>query len=238
MVRSPGLFALRHHLGMVRPLILGARRGACRSWSQHGEDAKIVQELETCLARGFYVDVGANHPARISNTYRLYCKGMRGVCIEPNEIFCGLHAKYRPGDIAMCIAVGARAGLAKYYQMSQHGFSTFSDEQCRRYQEDGVALLRESYKPAFPLSTVLEQCRLPNRDVFALLSVDVEGWDEVVLRSNDWRRFRPRLVVVEYNEREAATSTTRFLEEQDYEKIGTFGCNGMFADRSARRDRS
>ena len=46
------------------------------------------------------------------------------------------------------------------------------------------------------LDTLLSQ-HLPHHQTIGFLSVDAEGWDPLVLRSNDWVRFRPRCVLVE-----------------------------------------
>jgi hypothetical protein len=38
---------------------------------------------------------------------------------------------------------------------------------------------------------------LPDGQGIGFMSVDVEGFDLAVLRSNDWQRFRPRFVLAE-----------------------------------------
>ena len=58
------------------------------SYSQHGEDKLVRQLLEKLNLKDLlYVDIGANHPIKISNTYLLYRNGMRGIVIEPNRDF-------------------------------------------------------------------------------------------------------------------------------------------------------
>jgi len=51
---------------------------ATKSYSQKGEDIilrRILGEKEV----GFYIDIGAHHPKRFSNTYLFYKKGWRGI---------------------------------------------------------------------------------------------------------------------------------------------------------------
>ena len=56
-----------------------------RTYSQHGEDEFILETLKNHNLHGsLYIDVGANHPSDISNTYLLYRHGLSGVVIEPN----------------------------------------------------------------------------------------------------------------------------------------------------------
>ena len=52
------------------------------SYSQEGEDMVLARYLEG-QKNGFYVDVGAHHPFRFSNTYHFYLKGWHGVNIDP-----------------------------------------------------------------------------------------------------------------------------------------------------------
>lgn len=228
--RSSLLFTLRQHVAMIPALLAGPGKGASRTWSQHGEDTILVEKLKPYILSGFYVDIGANHPTKLSNTYRLYCMGMRGISIEPNDIFYRMHKRYRPGDIALCAAIGPEPGLSKFHEMSYHAFSTFSEQEYQQLIEQGVKLVREAYKPIFPLSMILEQCRPSGREVFALLSVDTEGWDEFVLRSNDWERFRPCLVVVEQNSLERVAAIDSFLTGVGYSHIDSYGCNCLFTD--------
>src|SRR4030067_3846360 len=141
LTRSRLLFTFRQHLAIIPAILAGASGGASQSLSQYGEDTRIIEVLKPYIARGFYVDVGANHPAKLSNTYRLYCLGMRGICIEPNEIFSRMHTIYRPGDIVLCAAMGLEPSLSKYYEMSYHALSTFSEKECYRLKAQGINLV-------------------------------------------------------------------------------------------------
>jgi FkbM family methyltransferase len=230
--RSPTLFTMRHRMAMLPATMGGSQKAAQRSWSQHGEDERLIVELKDVLRTGYYVDIGANHPAVLSNTYRLYCMGMRGICVEPNALLCGLHERYRWGDVILSAAVGAEDGLLPFYEMSYHAFSTFSEADYKRYIEGGkMTLVRQSLKPMFRLATILKSCA-PADKSFELLSVDVEGLDEMVLRSNDWSKWRPRFVLAEGNTEEAAKGTGGYLREIGYEQVGTFGVNALYRNSS------
>jgi FkbM family methyltransferase len=235
LYRSPAARSLRLNIEMVRPLFMGRRRRASVGWSEYGEDERLARELSGSLIDGYYVDIGANHPARGSNSYRLYNLGMRGVCVEPNDELCNAIRRFRPGDVVLNAAIGAENGLAKFYELSYHGISTFSEEEAVRRQAAGAKLLRISFKPMLRLATILEQCVPPGRSKLELLSVDTEGLDEMVLRSNDWSRFRPRFVLVEANTDDAAIRLRGLMESVGYESIDAFGVNSLFRD--LRQDR-
>ena len=67
---------------LIRPLVSRLRQAllphAVLSYSQEGEDL-ILQRIFATRERGFYVDVGAHHPQRFSNTYKFYRGGWRGI---------------------------------------------------------------------------------------------------------------------------------------------------------------
>ena len=49
-----------------------------------GEDI-IGSQLLREVKRGFYIDIGANHPVNYSNTFSLYKSGWRGIGIDGNK---------------------------------------------------------------------------------------------------------------------------------------------------------
>jgi len=228
--RSATVVSIRQHWGMLLPVVSGYERAAYRSWSQHGEDSMLVDLLRDELHRGFYVDVGANHPAVLSNTFRLYCLGMRGIIIEPNNVLCAFHARYRSRDKIVCAGIGDHDGLMEFHELNYHAFSTFSLEEAEGRVRAGSLIVRHSLKPVFRLDTVLRDVTVGGRDVFSLLSIDTEGFDEIVVRSNNWQLYRPRYVLVEYNTAEARERTSHLLTSLGYKLMRNFGCNGLYAE--------
>ncbi|MDO8518314.1 MAG: SAM-dependent methyltransferase, partial [bacterium] len=88
--------AWHYRLSNIKRSLLGYK-----TYAQFGEDW-VLAELFTDTPRGRYVDVGAHHPKRYSNTYLLYKKGWHGVNIDPNPHTIELFAKARPGDTNIC----------------------------------------------------------------------------------------------------------------------------------------
>src|SRR5271165_6778360 len=64
--------------------------GARTYFSQCGED-RIAARILSDVERGTYVDVGANDPINMSNTYHFYKRGWSGICIEPHQIYSDLY---------------------------------------------------------------------------------------------------------------------------------------------------
>ena len=53
------------------------------SYSQNGEDLILSRLLEGHPV-GKYIDIGAHHPFRFSNTAKLYSEGWSGLNVDPN----------------------------------------------------------------------------------------------------------------------------------------------------------
>lgn len=81
-----------------------------RCYSQEGEE-RILERLFKGKTNGFYVDCGANHPIRYSNTYRLYRKGWRGIVIDALPGTEKIYSRIRPRDIVVESGVGGGKNL-------------------------------------------------------------------------------------------------------------------------------
>jgi FkbM family methyltransferase len=192
-----------------------------RSFSQEGEDLALERLLET-QSTGFYVDVGAHHPFKWSNTYALYRRGWRGINVDPNPGCKARFDQWRPRDINLECGVGIAEGQSTLFVFSDPLLNTFDSELAR--QRDGVGSWRIVQKIGVQVRTLANILRdhVPNEvtDV-DVLCVDVEGRDYEVLESSDWERFRPRYVVVEeigVSIREALRARpTKLLESLGYE---------------------
>jgi len=67
-------------------------------YSQDGEDI-ILKEFFSGKEKGFYVDIGAHHPLRLSNTYLFYKKGWSGINIDAMPGSMKIFNKKRRRDI-------------------------------------------------------------------------------------------------------------------------------------------
>jgi FkbM family methyltransferase len=168
---------------------------ARKSYSAEGEDLLMDRFLEN-KPLGFYVDVGAHHPKRFSNTYRLYCKGWRGVNIDANPGSMTLFQQVRPGDLNIEAAVSSAPQELTYYRFNEPALNTFSKSLAMERVSESCSIIEEITIQTEPLWQILDR-HLPAGTSIDLMTVDVEGFDYEVLRSNDWSRYSPRFVLVE-----------------------------------------
>jgi FkbM family methyltransferase len=164
------------------------------AYSQEGE-AAILDRIFDYRSTGFYVDVGAYHPKRYSNTYACYRRGWRGINIEPTPGARELFELWRPRDIFQTCAISRTSGTRNFYLFEEPALNTFNGALADEYQRSGCRLKATQAVEVKPLSQVLAECQL---DVpIDFMSVDVEDSEMEVLDSNDWERFRPRILLIE-----------------------------------------
>lgn len=84
-----------------------------KSYAIQGEDL-ILRELFEYAKSGFYVDVGAHHPFRFSNTYLFYKVGWRGLNIDAMPNSMKLFNRFRPRDINIECGVAFNGGGGQY----------------------------------------------------------------------------------------------------------------------------
>ncbi|RDV14875.1 FkbM family methyltransferase [Pontibacter diazotrophicus] len=165
-------------------------------YSQEGEDV-ILERLFEGLQQGFYVDIGAHHPIRFSNTFKFYLKGWRGINIDAMPGSMEEFIKIRPNDINLELPISEEEREAIYYIFNEPALNTFSEEMAE--SKNGYKNFRivETRKlKMFPLSTILDK-HVPKGTKINFMSVDVEGFDLQVLKSNNWERFQPEVLLVE-----------------------------------------
>ncbi len=79
-----------------------------KSYSQYGEDL-IVNKLVKKYAinkESIYIDICANHPTRLSNTFVFYKKVFHRILIEPIKNFAFLYKLFRKKVIILKIGIG------------------------------------------------------------------------------------------------------------------------------------
>lgn len=165
------------------------------SFAQNGEDV-VLQRAFPLDRPGFYVDIGANHPVDDSVTKAFYDRGWSGINVEPGRIFHDLK-RDRPRDINIEAAVSSSSGEITFYEFDHalSGLSTTSADLVERISRNHRPPQIRKVK-TLTLKEIFESNQVRTID---FLKVDVEGHEGQVLKSNDWDRWRPRVLVIESN---------------------------------------
>jgi hypothetical protein len=167
------------------------------SFSQEGEDLILSRILEDKKDSGFYVDVGAHHPQRFSNTYMFYLRGWKGINIDAMPGSMVPFKKIRPLDINLELPVMKEKGKLTYYQFNEPALNGFSKELSEsRNGKGGYQIIGTLEIEGATLSEILN-AHVPKGVAIDFMSVDAEGLDLAILQSNDWRKYRPKVILVE-----------------------------------------
>jgi FkbM family methyltransferase len=162
-------------------------------YSQFAED--LVLERVFPQSSGLYIDAGANDPVLHSVTKRFHDRGWRGVNIEPNPLLFDRLARLRPSDINLNCGVAAREGTLTFFEFpTVDGWSTFVPELADHYRREGLVPL-ERQVPVRRLDSICAD--FVGDRAIDFLKVDVEGFEAQLLYGGDWRRWRPRVVLIE-----------------------------------------
>lgn len=204
------------------------------SYSQCGEDLIVDFLLDSMNGPGTrtYLDLGANHPFKLSNTALFYQRGGRGVLVEPDPYLAKVLARTRPRDVVIQKGVHVE-GLdhADFFIMEPSTLNTFSKKEMERYVKMGHLLRKTA-------TVMLENVNalLSTRPSFDFMTIDIEGLDLEVLRSVDWHVHRPTCICVEtltYEKNNAPRKITQindYMISQNYVLYADTYINSIYVD--------
>lgn len=163
------------------------------SYAQNFEDVLLWRALGH-IGAGFYIDVGANDPVEHSVTKAFYDAGWNGINVEPLSAFHARFLAQRPRDINLAVAAGAEEGEVTLFDVpAVNGWASSSPEVAAMHREEGYEVT-EVQVPLRTLDTIWQE---HVTGPVHFLKIDVEGFEEQVLRGIDLARLRPWVLVVE-----------------------------------------
>jgi FkbM family methyltransferase len=209
------------------------------SYSQEGEDMILKSLYEGKKGyKGFFVDIGAHHPVRFSNTCYFYKRGWKGINVEPTPSAIKAFQLFRKRDINLNLGVGGEKGTLKFYCFNEPALNSFSKEVSERInrESDKYKIIKEVDVEILPLSEIFDTY-LPKDTRIDFMSIDVEGLDYQVLRSNNWDKYKPDFILVEENinlDELDQSEIYQFLKAKGYEFIAKTLRTGIYRLKSAQ----
>jgi len=160
-----------------------------KSYSQGGEDLVLLKLLKF-KSSGFFIDVGANHPISLNNTYLFYKLGWKGLNFEPIPELAEKFKHARPRDIVIAKAMSNFTGEANFaagvkeYQVNSSLLSLDLPKQ---------NLIKVAVDK---LENILDEMAVKAID---FISIDTEGTEVDVLEGLNLGKYRPLFILAEYN---------------------------------------
>jgi len=204
------------------------------TYSQEGEDVVLRRFVGEKI--GFYVDVGAHHPQRFSNTYYYYKLGWRGINIDADPELMAEFKNQRSNDINVACGVGDKEDSLIFYVFNERAVNTFDKRLAdERSKIADWKVIAKKKIPVRKLSQILDQY-LPKGQIIDFMSIDIEGKDLEALQSNDWEEYRPRFLLVECFDIDSSEGTHKdivdFLAKQQYIQVARTYYTAIFADKN------
>ena len=163
------------------------------SYAQNFEDVMLWRALGH-IPNGLYVDVGAQHPRIDSVSRAFYEHGWRGVHVEPVPAFAQMLREDRPDETVLQVALGETEGTLALNVFADTGLSTAVSAYAERHVAERNYAVDRIEVPVLTLGAALKA--LQGRDIH-WLKIDVEGFEEQVLRGWDSTLLRPWVIVIE-----------------------------------------
>tara|TARA_B100001027_G_C16258317_1_gene328097 strand:- start:539 stop:1237 length:699 start_codon:yes stop_codon:yes gene_type:complete len=189
---------------------------------EFGEDI-FVRRFFKKTSKGFYVDVGAYHPIKGSLTYDLYKNNWTGMNIDLSKISIDLFKISRPKDINLRNAITDFDGKTFFYESSP---INQQNSLIENYNAEKIEI--DCYK----LNSILENHKIQKVDY---LNIDAEGNDFKVISTFDFKKYKPSLVSIEYNnynfENLMDSDINILLEKNDFKIVSKFGVTCFYAHK-------
>jgi FkbM family methyltransferase len=212
-----------------------------KSYSQSGEDIIIDNALQFMNIKSniYYLDIGANHPFYLSNSYFFYKKGGKGVCIEPDPKLAEKYIKARPRDQILNLGISCNnEKFSDLYIMSADVLNTFSYEESERVSLMGKYSVENSVR--INMMDINEVFKNYLERVPDFMTIDVEGLDLKVLKQLDLDRYRPSVICIETLQYEEKGSPVKhidiieYMNAKNYSIYGDTHINTIFFNRLAK----
>lgn len=164
-----------------------------KSYAQNFEDVMLWRALKHVPA-GRYVDIGAQHPIYDSVSKGFYEQGWRGIHVEPVPTYAEQLRADRPDELVLQLALSDTEGVLPLYVIPDTGLSTGDKALAEKHK------LEHNYnynQIEVPMITMKAALASSVGQQIHWMKIDVEGFEEDVLRGWDSTVIRPWIIVVE-----------------------------------------
>jgi FkbM family methyltransferase len=216
-------------------------------YSQLGEQMvvmNILGRMDQSKINKVYVDIGAYHPFKGSNTYKLYLKNWRGVVVDPNPEKTKKFSSVRPQDICLTNAV-----IPDNWDMAEvEMMATGTNDACESItptlnknnhlnkETANHTYIAKTIKVTDVLNLCCEKLGTP-----AFMSVDIEGLEGDLIKGTDFKKFPIPLLCIEHFLGEFTQGRSVFdyksspmiqhLESNGYELVSVSGVSVILAHK-------
>ena len=191
----------------------------------YSSEDNILNKIFKNKKKGFYIDVGCNHPIRYNNTFFLYKVGWNGINIDISKFSIDLFNLIRPRDMNLRSLISDNNELIKFYYQKEFSVLNTTNKDIAHKHFNAVYKTKV-IKPK-TLNQVLERSKYKNKQI-DFLNIDVEGAELKVLKSINFKVHKPKVICLEilsahYSKNKInnlkKNSVYKYLMKKKYKKI-------------------
>ena len=162
-----------------------------KTYSNWGVDL-IIKNIFRNKKKGFYIDVGCNHPFLNNHTLLLYKLGWSGINIDLDYNSIDMFNYFRKKDINLQYAISdSNNEVELFFYHNRAAKNTIS-------KDFGAGAKSIKKIKTITLNQVLDINNIQSRIDF--LTIDVEGNEMNVLKGFDLNKYNPTLIMLEFIE--------------------------------------
>ena len=155
----------------------------------------LIENIFRNQKKGFYIDVGCQHPIKNNNTYLLHKRGWSGINIDLDKDNINLFNVSRISDDNINIAASNKINEVDLFFFHKKSPINTIDKKTSQFQKAKISSIKKIKTNT--LNNIIKSSKYSNRKI-DLLSIDVEGHELPVLEGLDFDKYSPNVIVIEY----------------------------------------
>ena len=161
----------------------------------YGSVDLLLEHIFKNQSHGFYIDVGCQHPVMNNNTYLLYKKGWNGINIDLDKKNIDLFNFYRKRDLNLNFAISSQEGERDLFFYHDKSAINTVEKSVANYQRAQVKEIKKVKTKT--LNSIIENSKFNNLTI-DFVSIDVEGHELDVIKGFDLKKYKPKVVIIEF----------------------------------------
>lgn len=194
--------------------------------SQFGEDA-LVWEMFDGQTEGFFIEVGAFDGYNYAVTYALECLGWKGLLIEAIPERAAQCAQRRKHSRVVHSALASKHGGEATFSVTEDQFGgmlSYLDPNSQHARTVAGAKKRQVTVPITTMNELLKD----HQGEIDLAVIDVEGGEVSLLGGFDLHKYKPKVLLIEDNERGANPALHNYMSMMPYVMVGWLEVNRIY----------
>lgn len=214
------------------PMLLKGKLSDTRLWTRGRRHSPATSASQR---KGVFIDVGAHHPVRFSDTWSLYQPGWRGINIDATPGSMKLFNALRPEDTNIEALISDTSGPVTFFSFEESALNTLDMRLAKSYIDANWPLKERIELVPQTLSALLD-AHVPAGTHIDIMSIDVEEYELNVLKTNNWNVYKPTILIVEIPTASLRTldahSVVEYLQKHGYVPVAKL-CRSVFLYRSS-----